>query len=98
SEKAAAETFATLYSEAKKKLHDGEKLAKVSGHQYGKISGGDRNGEFLNLTGNARSGQAFHLVERNGHAFHVYGTGKDRVIVEVTAKSDASSGGTSSKS
>ena len=95
------ESFATLFAAAEKKLHDGEKLAKVTGHQYAKINGGDRDGEYVNLSGNARSGQAFQVVERNGHTFHAYGTGKDRVVVDVTAKKTASAkttGGTQAKS
>src|SRR3954454_21394260 len=74
------ESFATLFAAAEKKLHEGEKLAKVNGHSYGKIAGGDRDGDYVNLSGNARSGQTFDVIERNGHTYHAYGTGKDRVV------------------
>src|SRR5438128_1405434 len=93
--KTEKQSFDTLFADAKKKLESGEKLQKVSGHSYAEIKGGTRNGEFVNLSGNGRSGQAFHLVERNGHTFHVYGTGKNKVIVEVdSTDKSASAGGT----
>jgi len=47
---------------------------------------------FLNqLAGNPRQGSVFKMVERDDRIFHVYGTGKDRVVVEVkaAAKGDA---------
>ncbi len=78
-------TFGTLFAEAQKKLHDGERLQQVKGHQYGEIKGGERDGEFVNLTGNARTGEVFDVITRGGHTFHVYGEGKNRVIVEVGA-------------
>jgi hypothetical protein len=54
-----------------------ETLEKVSGHKYAKVTNGVRKGEFVNQSGNARDGQAFKLVERNGFEFHVYG---ERVV------------------
>jgi hypothetical protein len=60
-----------------------ETLAKVSGHKYAEIKDGDRKGMFVNQSGNARDGDAFKLVERDGHEFHVYGEGKDRKVFEV---------------
>jgi hypothetical protein len=51
-----------------------ETLDKVSGHKYAKIANGVRKGEFVNQSGNAREGQAFKLVERDGYEFHVYGS------------------------
>jgi hypothetical protein len=54
-----------------------EVLAKVDGHKYAKVSNGVRKGEFVNQSGNARDGEAFRLVERNGFEFHVYG---ERVV------------------
>jgi hypothetical protein len=54
-----------------------ETLEKVSGHKYAKVANGVRKGEFVNQSGNARDGQAFKLVERNGFEFHVYG---ERVV------------------
>jgi hypothetical protein len=50
-----------------------ETLEKVSGHKYAKVSDGVRKGEYVNQSGNARDGQAFKLVERDGFEFHVYG-------------------------
>jgi hypothetical protein len=50
-----------------------ETLDKVTGHKYAKIANGVRKGEFVNQSGNARDGQAFKLVERDGYEFHVYG-------------------------
>ena len=62
-----------------------ETLAKVSGHKYAEIKDGDRKGMFVNQSGNARNGQAFKLVERDGKEFHVYGEGKDRKVFELPA-------------
>jgi hypothetical protein len=50
-----------------------ETLDKVSGHKYAKIANGVRKGEYVNQSGNDRDGQAFKLVERAGHEYHVYG-------------------------
>ncbi|HEV7884236.1 MAG TPA: hypothetical protein VGO81_11745 [Solirubrobacteraceae bacterium] len=67
---------------------DGEQTKKISGHPYSRIENGAEKGLFLNqLAGSPRLGSAFRLVEREDHVFHVYGTGKDRVIVDVKAKS-----------
>ena len=69
-----------------------ETLAKVAGHKYAEIKNGDRKGMFVNQSGNARNGDAFKLVERNGHEFHVYGEGKDRKVFEVPVVKKSSSG------
>jgi hypothetical protein len=79
-------SFDALFAEAKDDLKKGEKLSKVDGHQFGRIKGGERDDMCLNLTGNARSGKAFDLIWRDGRQFHVYGTGKDRQVVEVGHK------------
>lgn len=79
-------SFDTLFAEAQKDLGKGEKLSKVDGHQFGRIKGGERDEMCVNLSGNARSGQAFDLVWRDGRQFHVYGSGKDRSVVEVGHK------------
>jgi hypothetical protein len=69
---------------------DGEQTKKVDGHRYAKIINGDDKGLYLNqVAGNPRLGKAFRLVERDDHVFHIYGTGKDRVIVGVTPKATA---------
>jgi hypothetical protein len=106
----AKKSFATLFAEAKSALKSGEKLTKVDGHAFGRIKGGTRDDQCINLSGNVRSGQAFDLIWRNGHQFHVYGgTGADRTVVEVgkkaattttdatsTTTTDSTSGGTPS--
>jgi hypothetical protein len=82
----AKKSFDALFAEAKDDLKKGEKLSKVDGHQFGRIKGGDRDEMCVNLSGNARSGQAFDLIWRDGRQFHVYGSGKDRSVVEVGHK------------
>ena len=79
-------SFEALFTEAKDDLEKGEKLSKVEGHQFGRIKGGERDDMCINLSGNARSGQAFDLIWRDGRQFHVYGSGKDRTVVEVGHK------------
>lgn len=69
---------------------DGEKTKGVSGHPYARILNGDDKGLYLNqLEGSPREGSAFKKVARDDRVFHAYGTGKDRVIVEVKAKTAA---------
>lgn len=100
-------TFADRFAEAEKALHQGEQLEKVKGHQYGRVEGGARDGRYLNLSGNSRNGEAFRLVERDGHSYHVYGTGSDRVVVRLpvddaakshTTKTDAARSGSAKAS
>jgi hypothetical protein len=88
-------SFDTLFAEAKEDLKKGEKLSKVDGHQYGRIKGGERDEMCVNLSGNARSGKAFDLIWRDGRQFHVYGTGKDRAVVEVGKKAASTTDTTS---
>jgi hypothetical protein len=59
----------------------GAKLEKVSGHAYERVSGGKHDGELLNTSGNARSGQLFEIVHRDGRTYHVYGSGKHRLFI-----------------
>ena len=68
------------------KVPKGEKSEHVEGHSYDEVIAGPRDGMFINRSGNKRDGQAFALVKRDGREFHVYGTGKNRVIVEVKHK------------
>jgi hypothetical protein len=69
---------------------DGEQTKKVDGHPYARIVNGDDKGLYINqVAGSPRLGKAFKLVERDDHVFHVYGTGKDRVIVGLAPKSTA---------
>src|SRR4051794_5314183 len=63
-----------------------ETLAKVSGHKYAKITNGSRKGEYVNQSGNDRNGEAFRLVERDGHEYHVYG----KTVVRVADPAPAS--------
>jgi ribosomal protein L24E len=65
------------------KTPKGEKTEKVDGHQYAEIVAGPRNGMFVNTSDNARSGQAFVMVKRDGRQFHIYGSGDDRKVFEV---------------
>ena len=60
-----------------------ETLKKVEGHHYAQIADGERKGLYVNQSGNARDGDAFKLVERDGRSFHIYGTGADRQVFEV---------------
>ena len=68
----------------------GERTRDIPGHAYDEIVAGPRNGMMLNDSGNARDGKAFTRVERDGRAFHIYGTGKDRKIFEVAFHDDDS--------
>lgn len=63
------------------KLRDGETMEHVDGHAYAEITSGSRDGMFINTSGNVRTGQTFVLVRKNGKEYHVYGTGKDRLVV-----------------
>jgi hypothetical protein len=84
---APKKSFATLFADAKADLKSGEKLTKVSGHEFARIKGGTRDDMCVNLSGNARNGQVFDLVWRDGHQFHVYGgKGADHKVVEVAKK------------
>jgi hypothetical protein len=62
-------------------LRKGEKMEAVKDHKYAEISGGTRAGMFINTSGNVRHGEAFVLVRKNGKEYHVYGSGKDRLVV-----------------
>jgi hypothetical protein len=92
---AAATTDAA--KRAKHAPHDrppkGERWAPVAGHSsYADILAGPRNGLFVNISGGIRDGMAFQIVHKGGKEFHVYGTGKDRQMIEVgthTAKTPA---------
>jgi hypothetical protein len=87
----AGKPFATLLAEAKKDLHSGERLTRVKGHQFARIKGGERDDQCVNLSGNARNGEVFDLIWRDGRCFHVYGgKGAGHVVVEVgTSEKDS---------
>jgi hypothetical protein len=63
------------------KLRKGEQIQHVEGHAYSEVTSGSREGMFINTSGNVRHGQAFVLVRKHGKEYHVYGTGKDRLVV-----------------
>ncbi|MFP5364116.1 MAG: hypothetical protein ACLGI5_15465 [Thermoleophilia bacterium] len=66
---------------------DNEHTRKIAGHPYSRIENGADKGLYLNqLQGSPRVGAVFRLVERDDRVFHVYGTGSDKVVVEVKKK------------
>jgi hypothetical protein len=73
--------FKAALDDAAVKLRKGEEIEPVPGRRYAEITKGAREGMYLNTSGNARHGEAFVLVRRNGKEFHVYGSGKDRLVV-----------------
>src|SRR3954451_22951831 len=70
------------------KVPSGETSKAVAGHSYADIVTGPRAGMYVNTSGNARDGQAFVLVRRNGREDHIYGTGKDRVVIGLKPHKD----------
>jgi hypothetical protein len=73
------------------KAPSGETTQAVEGHKYADILSGPRKGMFLNTGSNKRAGQAFVLVKKNGREYHIYGTGKDRVVIGMKTKQDTTS-------
>jgi len=66
---------------------DNEQTKKVAGHPYSRVENGPDKGRYLNqVDGNPREGAVFKRVERDDRVLHVYGTGKDRVVIEVKSK------------
>jgi hypothetical protein len=70
------------------KAPSGETTQAVEGHKYSDILAGPRKGMFLNTGSNKRAGEAFVLVKKNGREYHIYGTGKDRVVIGMKTKSE----------
>jgi len=64
-------------------LHKGEAMTAVNGHSYAEIHGGKRDGLYVNTSNNKRRGQAFVLVHKHGREYHIYGTGKNRLVVAL---------------
>ena len=65
----------------------GERWAPVEGHNnYADILEGPRNGLYVNISGGVRDGMAFQIVKKGGEVFHVYGTGKDKQVIQVSSK------------
>ena len=66
-----------------------ERWAPVAGHNnYADILEGSRNGLYVNISGGVRDGMAFQIVKKGDKVFHVYGTGKDRQMIQVAPKKD----------
>ncbi len=69
---------------------DNEQTKKISGHPYARVENGADKGMYLNqLRSSPRAGAVFKLVERDDRVFHVYGDGRDKVVVEVKQKDAA---------
>jgi hypothetical protein len=78
---ASASTTETSETKAEITLRKGEEAQAVAGHAYSEITKGKRAGMYINTSGNVRHGQAFVLAHRDGKEYHIYGTGKDRLVV-----------------
>src|SRR4051794_41646539 len=77
-------TTSTASSDTTKSTTDvAETTQAVAGHPYAEILTGPRAGMYLNTSHNKRAGQTFVMVHRNGVELHVYGTGKNRHVVEM---------------
>lgn len=75
-------------------LPEGVGASDMLGHRYARIEGGAQDGKFVNTSGNARNGQTFEIVRRDGHVYHVYADRAVRVRSEETAPAkDAGAGG-----
>jgi hypothetical protein len=62
----------------------GETWKPVNNHRdYKQIEGGRRHDQFVNLSGNVRTGEAFTIAQHDGKTWHVYGSGKDRHEVAI---------------
>jgi hypothetical protein len=49
-------------------------------HDYKKIEGGKRADQFVNLSGNARTGETFKIAHHDGKTWHVYGNGHEVAV------------------
>ena len=78
---AQASTTEVTEKTAEVKLRKGEEAQAVDGHAYSEITKGARAGMYVNTSGNVRHGQTFVLVNKDGKEYHIYGTGKDRLVV-----------------
>jgi restriction endonuclease Mrr len=79
--KASTETNGATTEKAEVTLRKGEEAVAVEGHAYSEITKGAREGMYVNTSGNVRHGEAFVLVRKNGKEYHIYGSGKDRLVV-----------------
>jgi hypothetical protein len=101
----AALTEATSETERPDGVKKNETYKSLDGHAYVEITSGKREGMFVNTSGNVRNGEAFVVVRKNGKEYHIYGTGKDRLVVgfhmpkgssDETGGTTAPTGGTGS--
>jgi hypothetical protein len=101
----AARTEATTETKRPEGVKENETYKTLEGHKYVEITSGKREGMFVNTSGNVRNGEAFVVVRKNGKEYHIYGTGKDRLVVgfhmpkgssDDTGGSTAPTGGTGS--
>jgi len=83
-----ASTTETSKADTPIHLKKGEAMTAVKDHAYAEIKGGKRDGLYVNTSGNSRRGQAFVLVHKHGREYHIYGTGKDRVVVALRKPSE----------
>ncbi len=79
--KAALAKASTTEETAEISLRKGEEAVAVEGHAYSEITKGARAGMYVNTSGNVRHGETFQLVHKDGKEYHIYGTGKDRLVV-----------------
>ena len=86
SAKRAARTKLVHHDNGDYRAPRNERTKDVEGHAYSDILSGPRNGMYVNTSGNKRHGQAFVLVERDGKRYHIYGEGKDRLVVCLKPK------------
>ena len=77
----AALTEATTETKRPEGVKESETYKTLEGHKYVEITSGKREGMFVNTSGNVRNGEAFVVVRKNGKEYHIYGTGKDRLVV-----------------
>jgi hypothetical protein len=85
---AALAQASTTEKPAEITLRKGEEAQAVAGHAYSEITKGARAGMYVNTSGNVRHGEAFVLVHKDGKEYHIYGTGKDRLVVGFHVPSD----------
>lgn len=80
----STKSFAGELAKSVKKVErpDGEQTRKVAGHPYSRIENGRDEGLYVNqVEGGPREGAVFRLVERGDRVFHVYGSGRDKLII-----------------
>ena len=81
--------FGSALAQAKEiELRKGEKMEPVKGHAYADLVSGPREGMYINTSGNKRHGEAFVLVHKLGVEYHIYGSGKDRLVVALKPRTE----------